>query len=114
MEYSANTTMISAIARANGGLPSAHLDRCIVVRGSLNRPRVAVVDVNNILSGTETNFLLKPGDIVWVPDRPWQFLERYLYAVIDSAARTIAVNEGARTVDEDARPNISISASGNN
>ena len=112
IQYTSSTTMISAIARVNGALPIGHLDRTILIRGSLKKPQIATVNVNNILAGRESNFVLKPGDIVWVPDRPWEPLERYIYKVIDSAARTIAVNEGARAVDEDATATISISASG--
>lgn len=57
------------------------------------------MNVKKILSGEATDVRLKPFDIVWVPDRPFKRLERYFWVVFDAAATTIAVREGANSVE---------------
>jgi protein involved in polysaccharide export with SLBB domain len=106
--------LVSAIASAKGPTTSAQLDRVLIIRGSLTEPKVAVVDFEAILSGDATNFELQPFDIVWVPDRPFEFLERYFWVIFDAAATTIAVREGGNSVERvnTAAPNISIPLGG--
>ena len=62
-----------------------------------------------ILEGRATNFELQPGDVIYVPDDPMIRLENYFWVIMNTAAQTIAVNEGARAADlgqEDVRPVI--------
>lgn len=92
--------LISAIAKVRGPSPDAHLDRVLIIRGSLKDPKVAVVDLGAILGGRASNFKLKASDIVWVPDRPFQRLESYFWLILDSAATTIAVREGSNAVEQ--------------
>ncbi len=89
-------SIVSAIAKAKGPRKNAYLKKVIVVRGSLSEPKVGVVNFKDILEGKSANFNLLSGDIVWVPKSPWEKLDKYFNTVVDSAARTIAVNEGAR------------------
>jgi protein involved in polysaccharide export with SLBB domain len=109
--YKDKINIVAAIAHAKGPNPDANLKQVLIIRGSLSDPKVAVVDFNAILAGEATNVELRPFDIVWVPDRPFLFLERYFWVVFDAAATTFAVREGANAVetsDDDDGPYISI------
>ena len=97
--YKDRIGLVAAIAHAKGPNPDAHLDKVLIIRGSFNSPKVAVVNFKKILSGEATDVKLKPFDIVWVPDRPFKVLERYFWIVFDAAATTIAVREGANSVE---------------
>ena len=97
--YKNRITLVAAISHAKGPAPGAHLEKVMIIRGSFSSPRVAVVDLKKILSGEARDVRLKPFDIVWVPDRPFKFLERYFWVVFDAAATTIAVREGANAVE---------------
>ena len=97
--YKDRMTLVGAIAKAKGPGPGANLDKVLLIRGSLRAPQVAVLDLKAVLSGRERDVLLEPFDIIWVPDRPFQFLERYFWKVFDAAATTIAVREGANAVE---------------
>lgn len=97
--YKDRLNIVAAIAYAKGPTPDANLEKVLIIRGSLRSPKVAVVDFKKILAGQATNFELKPFDIVWVPDRPFKILERYFWVVFDAAATTIAVREGANSVE---------------
>ncbi|MFT4900747.1 MAG: polysaccharide export outer membrane protein [Lentimonas sp.] len=92
-------SLVSAISKARGPTQDANLEGVLVIRGSLTEPRVAVVDLRAIFSGQATDFKLEPFDVVWVPDRPFKLLERYFWVIVDSAATTIAVREGANAVE---------------
>lgn len=99
--YKDELTLVGAMAHAKGPRPEANIKNILIIRGSLSKPRVAVVDFAEILAGRATNIQLEPFDIVWVPDKPFQFLERYFWVVFDAAASTIAVREGANSVETD-------------
>ncbi len=94
-----NLSLVAAIAAAKGPLPKARTDQVVIVRGSLLEPRVAVVDFGAVLTGKARNFELEPFDIVWVPKDPWLHLEDSVWSIVHTAARTIAVREGARAAN---------------
>ena len=75
--YSSRVTLVSAIAAARGPVPEAFTKGLVLVRGSFHKPRVAAVDLRDIVLGRSPNFRLQPGDIVWVPRKPWNKLEEY-------------------------------------
>ena len=108
--YKDRLTLVAAVAAAKGPIPGAHLDKVVIVRGSLREPKVAVVDLEAILKGKAVNVELRPFDIVWVPRDPWDKLGEYFWLIANTAAQTIAVREGARAVDatSDSTPVIPI------
>lgn len=71
-------TALGAIARRDGFTRAAYRERVLVIRGSLKKPELFVVDTNAILKGKQPDFLLKPKDIVYVNARPWKFAEDLL------------------------------------
>ena len=101
---------MAAIAKAMGPDADANLENVLIIRGSHDDPKVAVVDFKAILAGQATNVELKPFDIVWVPDRPFKILERYFWTIFDAAVTTIAVREGSNSVEtiDGVSPGISI------
>jgi len=99
--YKDRLTLVGAVAAAKGPIPGAYLKKVVIVRGSLREPKVAIVDLNSILTGKTRNVELRPFDIVWVPRSPWDKLNEYFWLIASTAAQTIAVREGARAVDAD-------------
>jgi polysaccharide export outer membrane protein len=91
-------TVISALAQAGGPDPTAVVTKAIVIRGSLNQPRVAVCNLHGIQRGYDRDFELRVGDILWVPKSNWTYVNRYLEAVIVTAAQAVAVNEGEHVI----------------
>ncbi len=104
MDYTEHTTLLSAIATAGGTAPYAYVSHVVVIRGALTQPMVATVDYNAIRHGQATDVRLRPGDIVYVPFRPFQKLEVLAQTVLESFVRTVAVNEGYRAVIPNAAP----------
>jgi len=92
-------TLISALAKAKGPLPSAQLQNVKIIRGTLTEPRVATVDVGAIIAGQAPNVVLRSRDIVWIPERPTQKLRDYFWVIMNAAASTVAVREGANSVE---------------
>lgn len=89
-------TVARAVALAGGTAPNAFISNVAVLRGSLTRPQIAIVDLGAIVSGRTPDVRLERGDIVYVPYTPYRTLTRYADLILDSFARTIGVNAGAK------------------
>jgi polysaccharide export outer membrane protein len=108
IRYKETLTLVDCIAQAKGPAKEAYLDQIVVVRGSLRKPKVAVVNLKAILTGKQTNVLLQPGDIVWIPRRPLGLLEATVELVFKDAARGYAASEGARLSGSEISPGVPI------
>lgn len=106
--YKDSLTLIDCIAQCKGPAKGAYLKEVVIVRGTLDKPAASIVNLQAILTGKETNVLLQPGDIVWIPKRPLGLLESTVKLVFQDAARTIASGEGSRLAGGDQDPVISI------
>ena len=106
--YSDSLTLVDCIAQGKGPAKDAYLKEVVIVRGSLDKPSASIVNLKAILTGQETNVMLQPGDIVWIPRRPLGLLESTVNLVFQDAARTVAASEGARLAGSDDNPVISI------
>lgn len=91
-------TLVSAISAAGGHRGGAHLSQVAIVRGTLNDPKVAIVDLGDIERGKAPDVLLEPRDIIYVPSSPYTFIFSFAKTIITSFVRTVAVNEGVRAV----------------
>jgi protein involved in polysaccharide export with SLBB domain/capsular polysaccharide biosynthesis protein len=65
-------TLMGVLTVRGGFLPTAYKQRVLVVRGSLEKPETFVINVEAVLTGREKDFVLKPKDIIYVADKPWQ------------------------------------------
>jgi polysaccharide export outer membrane protein len=100
VDYTGRMTLVESLARAGGTAKHAYLSNIAIVRGSLTQPQVAVVDLQAILRGVAPDVELEGQDIVYVPQTPYRTLTRYVDMILDTFARTVGINEGARMVDE--------------
>ncbi len=106
--YKDSLTLIDCIAQGKGPAKGAYLKEVVIVRGTLDKPAASIVNLGAILTGKETNVLLQPGDIVWIPKRPLGLLESTVQLVFQDAARTVASGEGSRVAGGTQDPVISI------
>ena len=97
-------TLVSAIANAEDVIEGAFLTQVAIIRGSLKEPSIAIVNFADIRKGKAPDVQLEPRDIVYVPFRPHQKLFDYANLIVDTFVRTVAANEGANAVSEQARP----------
>jgi polysaccharide export outer membrane protein len=72
--YVHTISLVEALITA-GGTTTISSSRIMVIRGSLVNPILYQIDIRRILRGYEPNFLLQPGDIVYVPPRRFQSLK---------------------------------------
>ncbi|MDD7987218.1 SLBB domain-containing protein [Lentisphaera marina] len=73
--YNDEMTIISLLSESGRGLtPDAYLKQVLIVRGDLQDPEVYEVNLEAILSGEEYDVYLQPGDIIFVPEKPYKFL----------------------------------------
>jgi protein involved in polysaccharide export with SLBB domain len=106
--YKDSLTLVDCIAQGKGPAKDAYLDKIVIVRGTLDKPSASIVNLKAILTGKETNVLLQPGDIVWIPRRPLGLLETTVKLIFKDAARSIAASEGARIAGGTQGPVITI------
>jgi polysaccharide biosynthesis/export protein len=97
-------TLVGAIADAGGPVKNAYLSQVAIVRGSLDKPKIAIIDYNDILKGKASNIKLEPRDIVYVPYSPYRYITKYLDLILLTFVRAVAINEGARAAEPNAAP----------
>ena len=95
-------TLIQTIANAGGTVKYAYLSHVAIVRGSLTKPTISIVDYNAVLNGTSPDVLLEPHDIVYVPYSPYRTFTRYTDLILETFVRTVGVNEGSRAISGNA------------
>ncbi len=97
-------TLVQAVANAGGTIKDAYLSHVAIVRGSLTKPQIAVIDYQAVVHGRSPDVLLEPHDIVYVPYIPYRTLKRYADLILDTFVRTVGVNEGARAISNTTVP----------
>lgn len=99
LPYRQGLTLVAAIADAGGAWDrDAYLRQVAIIRGSLNAPEIALVDLNKIQKGEAPNVYLAPGDIVYVPQTPYKKLKQYWDIATSTFVGAVAINEGANAV----------------
>lgn len=102
--YKDDMTLIEVLSggsQRGGGLSDeAYQKQILIVRGSLKSPETFEVDLDAILHGQARNIYLMPGDIVYVPDKPFQFLRELSFQAISVFTKTFSAEFGSAVVDE--------------
>lgn len=93
-------TVASAIASAYGTINGAYLQHVAVVRGSLSRPQIAIVDYKYVIRGIAPDLALQPQDIVYVPFSPYRYLTRYAQLIVDTFVSSAAINGGSSLIGQ--------------
>jgi protein involved in polysaccharide export with SLBB domain len=78
VSFSANKSVMGALAERGGFTDTAWKQRVLVVRGSLAHPQTFVVDTWTVLDARAKDFRLQPHDIVFVSNRPFFYGEELL------------------------------------
>jgi protein involved in polysaccharide export with SLBB domain len=102
--YTDRMTLMAAIATTGGTVPYAYLSQVTIIRGSLTNPQIAVVDFKAIMRGKAADINLEPGDIVHIPFVPWKKVALVVEGILNQFVRSVAVNEGYRSVYPNAGP----------
>jgi protein involved in polysaccharide export with SLBB domain len=105
-------TLVSAISAARDVRAGARVGEVLILRGSLQTPAIYLVDYEAIRRGRAPDIDLEPRDVVWVPDKPWDNLDRYARTVVNTFVRTLAANEGANFAVPDGKATIVTPVSG--
>ncbi|HET7625117.1 MAG TPA: polysaccharide biosynthesis/export family protein [Verrucomicrobiae bacterium] len=93
--YADGMTVAAAVAGAFGTVRDAYLYHVVVIRGSLSKPQIAVVDLKKIMHGAAHDMTLQPNDIVYVPFSPYRYLRKYLDIALNTFVSSVALNAGA-------------------
>ena len=96
--YVEGMTVAGAVASAYGTLRDAYLPQVAVVRGSLAEPQLTIVNYRKVIRGEESDILLQPHDIVYVPFSPYRYLRRYAEVILDTFVSATAINAGSYAV----------------
>ncbi len=80
--FTAGASVMAAIAKRLGFEDSAYREHVLVVRGSMTKPQIFVINTDAILKGNREDFPLEPKDIVYVSNRPWQKAEEVVDAAV--------------------------------
>lgn len=100
--YREGLTVASAVASAYGTVTGAYMSHVAVVRGSLSRPEIAIVDYRRVIRGEAMDVALQPRDIVYVPFAPYRYLTRYAQLIVDTFVSSAAINAGTSQIGQPA------------
>ena len=100
--YNNGMTLVHAVASAGGTIKDAYLSHVAIVHGSFSKPQITVIDFKDIVHARARDVMVEPGDIVYVPFTPYRTITRYVDLILNTFARTVGANEGARAVDPNA------------
>ena len=102
--YTDGMTLVGLVSgsseRGGGYLPTARLGKVLIVRGALANPTAFDVDLSRILKGRDPDVFLMPGDIVYVPEKPYRFVRELTRTALKTFARTFGSEAGADLIDE--------------
>jgi len=111
VRYKESLTLVDCLAQGKGPTKDAYIKQVVIVRGSLEKPSAAIVDLQAILTGKATDVLLQPHDIVWIPRQPLGLLDATVKLIFTDAARSYAASEGARLSGTTQSPGVPIPVS---
>lgn len=95
IEFFKRITLVQAITEAGGRTLRAS-SRVAVIRGSLANPVKYLIDINRILKGYACDFLLEPGDIVYVPAFKFTSLKELFKAGVSTFVAELSSLAGTR------------------
>lgn len=99
MTYTRGLTLMQALASTGGWTSgyayAADISRVIVLRGNLECPCVAEIDLCLILQGKARDLYLQPGDIVYVPDKQMRFGRELVRLAIFTFVDSFATGAGS-------------------
>jgi protein involved in polysaccharide export with SLBB domain len=93
-------TLLQAIGAVGGwtrGFPySADVNDCLIIRGSLDCPKVAQVNLCDLIYGKTRDIPLESGDIVYVHNKNFRFGRQLIRIALNSFVSTFGGNAGSR------------------
>ena len=95
-------TLVQTIASAGGTIKDAYTTHVAIVRGSMTKPTISIVDYKAMIKGTAPDVVLEPHDIVYIPYTPYRTIGRYVDLILRTFVQTVGVNEGAHAVNSSA------------
>lgn len=111
LALSETPTLVAAITAGGGPIRDAYLSQVAIVRGSLTKPEVAVVNYQDILEGRAGDIPLEPHDIVFIPNSPYRYLRNYVDTIVNTFLFTAAAREGTAAFGG-APPSVGVSVGG--
>lgn len=93
IDYYTTISLVEAIAEA-GGVRERASSRVAVIRGSLAWPTRYLIDFNRIVKGYAPDFMLEPGDIVYVPPMKLSRMKEMLKLGVAAFVRAVFIELG--------------------
>ena len=95
--FSPSLNLVGALAIAGGVTEKAQRSKIVVLRGNINEPDLYVFSLNEVLAGEVNDFRIEPGDIVYVPERPDQYLRELALTAAQAFVGAMGSAAGADT-----------------
>ncbi len=89
-------TLAKAISEAGGMRADGNAKNILIIRGDINKPDVHMMNLRDILSGASLDMNINNRDIIYVPRRPFQTVERALDRAITTYVQSVtneAINQ---------------------
>lgn len=94
-----HTATLAEVLAWSGGLTERAGSRIVVIRGSLNCPKSFFIDYCRMKRGCCPDFVLKPGDIVYVPCQKFWTVKQILKEALRTFVGAVAITAGVRAFE---------------
>lgn len=113
MPLDGDLTLLQAIARSGGTLPSANTSNVLLIRNGVDGAlRVAKVDVEKILRNESPDVYLRRRDVVFVPKseiaQVGQFVDQYINAIVPRFIQTQLGWYATRVTNANGNPTLQV------
>jgi polysaccharide export outer membrane protein len=98
-KLTAGLTLMGALAKTGGLDQRAYRQSIAVLRGNMARPEIFVVDVERILRAEALDFPLRAGDVVYIPDRPFNYARELAVVAMRAFVGVVAGKAGFEAYD---------------
>lgn len=103
LPYYNGMTVVSALAYVSGWPTpnpySPNLRAVLVMRGSLDCPKVVQIDLYKVLNGEARDLLLQPGDILYAQNKTTRFGRELVWLAIETFLRSFGFEAGEHFAD---------------
>jgi len=94
--FKENMSLLQLITYAKGYKANANIDEVAIIRGNLSNPTVYISNLQDIIEAKQTDFRIKPNDIVFVPSSTlgdWNSILALIMPSLDAVLNTFLFRE---------------------
>ena len=89
-KYKKGLSLLRVLADSGNNEEKSNMETVAILRGTLTEPKIIVVNIKKILGAEIPDVLLKPRDIIYVPEAPFKIVDDLIKVAMESYTKVYA------------------------